>query len=140
MAHYYDAALINTASVEIIISVPAATYPHLVSTITVSGDCSIEFYEGATTTADGTAINLFNRNRNSATTPDIVLTHTPTISGDGTIVHPDYIPGGQKKKATGGEDGFDDELVLKPSTKYLLRVTNESGANAIVAIAFDWYE
>ena len=139
-AYYYNSALTNGSSAEIVLANPAASYPHVVIYILTEGNSEIFTFEGTTTSADGTSIASINRNRNSANTADLVVTHTPTITADGTEIYHDYIIGGIKNKATGGTDGFSDEIIMKPSTKYLIRVTNDSGADEIVSVSIHWYE
>lgn len=135
------AALANSASLDILLDVPANTFPHLRKLMfhLESGPCDIEFFEGTTTSADGTGITVFNRNRNSANTAGTVITHTPTITDDGTRLHDLYSP-------TGGKDvgsdtlGLGEEWTLAPSTKYLLRLTNNSGAVLDFSLEIMFYE
>ena len=139
-ASYYDAALADTTSISILFTTDSTTYPHIITSVSSSGNASVLFYEGATTSNDGTAVVTINRNRNSSNVNGLTVTHTPTVTTNGTLIYEDYIPAGEKSKATGGSDGWGDELVLKPSTKYLLVLTNDSGASAIVSVSAGWYE
>jgi len=130
----------SAAIATFLISVPAATYPHMIISVAALGNSLVQFYEGTTTSSDGTAVTIFNRNRNSANTSGTTLFYTPSVTADGTELAPDYIFGGSKSKAGGGEGGFDSEYVLKPSTKYLVKITNQSGAVENIIISPTWYE
>jgi hypothetical protein len=139
------AALANAASLEVLFSVPADTFPHLNAALITMSDspCDMEAFEGTTTSADGTAVTVFNRNRNSTNTAAMTMFTGPTITADGTQIHDRYIPdqGGVGTNNAGAvSPGLGEEWVLKPSTKYLLRFTNNSGGAITVAFEFLWYE
>jgi len=139
-AGYLFTAVASAATATFLSSVHAATYRHRIISVAALGNSLVQFYEGTTTSSDGTALTIFNRNRNSANTSGTTLFYTPSVTADGTELPPDYIFGGSKSKAGGGEGGFDSEYVLKPSTKYLVRITNQSGAAENIIISPTWYE
>ena len=96
-----------------------------------SGDIDVQVYEGATASDDGTPESLFNTNRNSLITPDLVMNSAPTITGVGTLIHTGWVVPtaagiGQSPEGITAE-GTGEEWILKPSTKYLVRITNNSG-------------
>ena len=128
--------LISGASAEFLIKVPANTYPHLHKHTASMGGGDIDFiaFEGPTVTADGTAISAGNTNRNSANTPSTTFFHTPTITADGTAIHTHWVPPsptGQGNRQAGILDASSgEEWLLKPSTNYLHRITN-NGADTI---------
>ena len=62
----------------------------------------------------------------------------PTISNPGTQIYVDYISGG--KLEGGAPDKILSEILLKPSTNYLIRYTNRSGVMADVNTNIFWYE
>ena len=142
-----ETGLLNAGVEEFIISVPANSYPHI-QRLTLGfgrGDVDVETYEGTITSADGTEMtNVQNTNRNSPNTPDITLYSGPTITDDGTLIHSAWAPptatgtGQSANGATGSVTG--EEWVLKPNTKYLVRITNNSGATIDWTYAFLWYE
>jgi len=139
------ASLGNGASLEGLISVPAGSFPHLTAMLFTfsAGDIDIETFEGTTTSADGTAVAVFNRNRNSSNTPAISVSHTPTITADGTqihdrLVHPTDFGVGTSEGIVSPNLG--EEWILKPSTKYLVRVTNNSGGAVKLTMEMLWYE
>lgn len=138
-------SLANGASHDHLIAVPAGSYPHITAVIASLADspCDILSYEGVTTSDDGTAIAMFNRNRNSTNTPNITLTHTPTITDLGTLIHDRFVPdaGGQGSNDIGiVSPNFGEEWILKPSTKYLVRITNNSGGAITITEEHLWYE
>lgn len=138
-------SLANAASHNILLAVPAGSFPHLRAMLVSLSDSpvDIESFEGTTTSADGTVITPFNRNRNSTNTPGVVLTHTPTISADGTQIHDRFVPdaGGQGSNDVGVvTPNLGEEWILAPSTKYLIRVTNNSGGAITISYEVLWYE
>ena len=96
------------------------------------GDIDVQIYEGTTTSADGSALSLFNTNRNSSKTPLTAVYTGPTVSAAGTLIHTAWIPPtatGTGLSANGFvQGGTGEEWELQPSTKYLVRLTNNSGA------------
>jgi len=138
--------MINANVDEFLVAVPAVTFPHFQRfRITAGrGDIDVQVYEGTTTSADGTPITTQNTNRNSTNTPSTVLTSAPTITDDGTLVHTSWMPPtgtgtGQSANGLVGETNG-EEWILKPATKYLVRITNNSGATIDYAYEMLWYE
>lgn len=137
--------LANGATQDFLLAVPALTWPHLQRfALTVeSGDVDILLYEGTTTSADGSAANIRNVNRNSSNTADTVLTLGPTVTTPGTLIHTDWIPptGAGVGSAIGALDiQLGEEWLLSPSTKFLFRATNNSGGAIDLRYEFVWYE
>jgi hypothetical protein len=66
----------DTASLDVLI-VTGTKYDHLVFNVGVGGQSLIYLYEAAVATA-GTAMTVYNMDRNSATTALTTVTHTPT--------------------------------------------------------------
>lgn len=137
---YLNAAVASAANVDILLNNPASNYPHITTLIGAGGNSSVAMFEGVTTSADGTALNVFNRSRSNTNTASLVVSHTPTITDLGTEIFDSYVFGGEKSKATGGSDGFAEEIILKPNTKYLIRITNDSGASEVVVVDGHFYE
>ena len=137
--------LANGATRDILFSVPADSFPHVRAALysIEAGPVDILAYEDTTTSADGTAVTLFNRNRNSSKTPDVTITAGPTVTDVGTLIHDRYVPsaGGQGQNHVGViTPSFGEEWILKPNTKYLLRLINNSGAAIDGTIEIIWYE
>jgi len=131
---------------DFLIAVPAGTFPHFqrLQVTAGRGDIDIQVYEGTTTSADGAAITTFNVNRNSLNTPSSVVTFGPTVSVAGPLIHTQWIQPtatgvGQSPSGIVGETNG-EEWVLKPSTKYLVRITNNSGATIAYRYELLFYE
>jgi hypothetical protein len=138
--------MINANVDDFLLSVPAVTFPHFQRLQITAGEGDIDMlvYEGTTTSADGAAVSVFNVNRNSSNTPDTVLTTGPTVTDVGTLIHTQWIPPsatgvGQSPAGVVGETNG-EEWVLKPSTKYLVRITNNSGSTISYRYEMLWYE
>lgn len=140
-ASIVDLALADDAAIEVLIQTHATQSAHMRFVAAGGGDVEIELYEGATFSAAGTPMSASNRNRSSANTADSIITHTPTLTGDGTELHNTLGPGGSGFFATpGGESRTFEEWVLAPATVYLFRVSNRSGVAAPVSVTLDFYE
>ena len=128
------------------IKAPVGKYLHYRPTnlVTSADKVTIEFYEGATVTAEtGTAVTPSNHNRNSTLTSGVTLLDAPTVTADGTKFAQVYIPGatGTGGTRTGASAGLSNsEWVLKPNTVYMIRVTNGSSGSNDIQINFEWYE
>ena len=132
---------------DFLITVPALSFPHFqrMRIFAGRGDMDINVYEGATTSADGGAVASQNTNRNSSNTPSLVLTSAPTVTDAGTLVHTSWLPPTSAGQGQSGATGLSgetngEEWVLQPSTKYLIRITNNSGATIDYAYEMLWYE
>ncbi len=142
--------ILNGATAERLIRVPAGVSPHLrkFTTAITSAPCTIELFEGATITAPGTLVDTFNANRNSTNTASTLIYANPTISADGTRIDVVLLPeiatggGGGPGGGTGGSQGPDvgEEWILKPATDYIIRLTNNSGASCDANCHMFWYE
>lgn len=140
-----EAVVANLASLDLLFAIPALVFPHMRKLVLNLGDgpCDVLFYEGVTTSDDGSALLTYNRNRNSSRAPGTVLTKAPTVTDLGTLIHDRYVgdPGGQGANQIGANSAaLGEEWVGAPSTKYLLRVTNNSGGNIIINFEMMWYE
>lgn len=139
------AEVLSAASYDVLITTPAFTFPHFRKALYNIGDgpADLLLYEGVTTSDDGSALLCYNRNRNSANVPNSVLTFTPTVTDLGTLIHDRFIgdPGGQGANQVGAESAaLGEEWILQPSTKYLIRLTNNSGTTMTVNHEIMWYE
>jgi hypothetical protein len=128
MTHSID--LTNGQIYNVLIIVPNATGTgqaqklwHFKGEVDTEAEALIEFFEAPTYSAAGTGLTSVNRNRQLAATytDSLGITHTPTLTGDGTRIYVKRIGSG---KTSGGSASRSDEFVLKNNTAYLLRVTN----------------
>ncbi len=137
------AILADEAELNVLLSVPANTYPHLQSSSIRAdeGGFTVRLFEDTITSDDGGTIVPVNRNRNSALTLATVLTHTPTIISNGWGLENVFVP--SSGAAIGAMSAIRDdrvEWILKPSTKYLFQITNDSGGARDVQVIFGIYE
>jgi len=89
--------------------------------------CQVDMYEGTTTSADGTAVpTLINCNRVSTDSPLAAMYYAATVTDNGTKIATTLVPTSAKDAGT-IQSSFGEEIILKPNTKYLLTVTNNSG-------------
>jgi hypothetical protein len=136
----------NDASADFLMVVPAFCYPHIqrVRLDLEAGDVEMDMYEGATTSADGAAIPVFNTNRNSSNTPAALPYGAPTVTDVGDIFHKRWVPASGVGVGTNvgvmDINAFGEEWILAPATKYLWRITNRSGGTLDLAFEFVWYE
>jgi hypothetical protein len=114
---------------------PASNEIHLINWHFTSTQASAEIvlYESPTTSADGSALTLYNKNRTSVKTSDTQLFEDPTVSVVGTQLEHDIIAGG-KQSGGGNFNETGEEWVLKVNTKYLIRYNNNANQDDVM----DW--
>ncbi len=140
------AGMIDANVDDFLLVTPAAPEIHLQRfRLTVGrGDIDVLVYEGTTTSADGSALAELNTNRNSANTPGGVLTFAPTVTDEGALIHTGWIAPTATGTGLSSEgitsDTGGEEWLLAPSTKYLFRITNNSGATIDYRWEYLWYE
>lgn len=112
---------------------------HLVFDGSCGGDAEGELYEGATI-ANGTPLTPQNKNRNYANVNTVTVILNPTINVAGVRLENGFIPGGTGPQAAGGVGQDRGEWILKPSTIYLLVITNRAGTSQPMSLRAEWYE
>jgi len=125
-----------------LLQVPAHTFPHLqIFEVNADGAPLVyDLHEGTTFSSAGTAVTMFNRNRNSSNAAKTVVTHSPTVTDEGTVIDLHYVP------STGvGQTGIIDqstwgEFVLAPNTNYLIGIHNDSGQARDITMNIGLYE
>jgi len=99
---------------------------------------TIDVFEAPTNTSGGTPVPIYNRNRTSIKTTGATFVHTPTVVDTGTtLIRSTHIG---SKNTTASPDRSLEELILKPSTKYLIRLTVDAATSTIFSGEFNWYE
>jgi hypothetical protein len=121
----------------LLLKVPAAKLPHLVYAILAGDIFDYTLYEGTTVSADGAAQSVFNSNRNSANASGVTVFTGPTVTATGTAIQAGQLLGGTKGNAAVDREA---ELILKPSTNYLLRFIKGAAGAAFVDYDLKWYE
>lgn len=140
----YGATVGDGANLEIRIGTPNTTkWAHMELNVEATGQTDIDLYEDTTVTHSSDVILTKNRNRNSSNTSGLTICHTPTGSGDGTILAMEIFGldtgTGATRRLSGGEAGGRAELILKQNSAYLLRVTSATAGNRVMVI-LSWYE
>ncbi len=130
---------LTNAAVRDILAVSPDTlkWAHLVWEIEHELETLIQFYRGTTYSDIGTEVDSLNRNGNSTNNATTKVYHTPTITDVGTLIG--TIQQGDGKKA-GGSDRLSNEFILKQNTSYLIRITNLTASNNLIATKLNWYE
>jgi hypothetical protein len=129
--------VIQATSKDFLIISPAANESHLITFhfTSTQANAEIVLYEEPTTTDNGSALTLFNKNRKSSNVAETQLFQDPTVTGgsEGLQLEHDLIVGG---KQSGGSDFSEtgEEWVLKANTKYLIRYNNNSNQDDVI----DW--
>ena len=100
-------------------------------------EAQVEIFEDPQIVKDGTAVTVFNRNRNSSVNNTLLVWHTPTLGFDGTLIYDSWL--GEGKKA-GGVGQALDGLILKSHAFYVIRITNHVADNNVISTKFIWVE
>ena len=140
-ASYVDTAIASAASMDILIQIPSTIdIMHINHNTfkTTGAPFTVGVYEGPTFSAAGAPITPYNINRLSDNTSLITVTHTPTISDDGTQIELDLITG--EKSGGGDEEGYSEHFVLAGGTNYLFRTTNITGQEKGAVFRIAWFE
>lgn len=133
------AAVAAASSIDHLIVTPASPIVRLYDfTCTVTGGpCDVLMYEGTTTSANGAAESVYNHARDGASAAVLVYLG-PTITTTGTEIKYLLIPGTKQDGGFGKSNG--GHYVLKASTKYLIRVTNNSAGAQDLCTALTFKE
>ena len=137
---------LSATTKKFLIDVPVNAAPHVqVMDLTFErGDIDFVAYEGTTTSDDGASLIVQNPNRNSSNAPKTLLYAEPTITDPGGLIFtmwtpPTIVGVGQTASGVSGQ-GQSNEWLLKPSTKYYILLTNNSGATIKWSYEFMWFE
>jgi len=147
----FVSAIADGANFDILFRVPAGETGHLfgLEYTLQDGGGRFYFYEGTTTSDDGTAVNIRNHNRLiGIDAQTVIVTRDPVVTDVGTELHTRYIPqdtsGGGSQKSTGiSIFNRDEEWVMgHPTieTTYMWRYTNNSGGSVDMSFHFNGYQ
>jgi hypothetical protein len=138
---YDTSSLSNNSSINILIKTLTNT-PHITIAGVMGGDGLMEVFEDVTYSVIGTALTPFNHNRSSNRTTTVTFHHTPTITSTGTRLDGNrYIPGGVGGHAVGsGGVQWEQEIIFKANSNYLVRLTNVSGQSSRAEMHIIYYE
>lgn len=137
---YYDSVTLGSAvSQDYLITTPADKYCHFIFNADGTAVTSMSLYESADRTGT-TPQTAYNSNRVSATAATITVAKgTSGGTTDGTRIVT-YAGGTASNQSKSGADfGFSGELILKLSTKYIIRITSGTAGN-LCNLNLHWYE
>jgi hypothetical protein len=132
-------AVADDANVDLFIAVGDKEL-HMTFSGGAAGDAHAFLYEGSTHTSGGTPVVAYNRYRSSTVTSTATFTAGGVNVPGATAIISQYVPGGSKNQATGGDAGEREEIILAANTNYLARITNKSGGNDDFSMKMSWYE
>jgi len=137
---YVDCTELASAAAQDYLLTTGLKYTHLSFEFEGSAITALDVYEASDKTGT-TAQTIFNNDRNSAKA-SVNAMHKGTSGGttDGTKIW--CHKGGSATGAsasTGVSSDQSSEIILKPSTKYIFRITSGTNGN-LTNIKFEWYE
>lgn len=125
-------------SIDIAIAWASGITPHILVDASCGGDAELYIYEGSTVTG-GISFTAINRHRILNSTSQSAILINPTVTTTGTEIDAEIIAGGAGKKS-GGAGSSALEMVLKPLTTYVFRLTNVNGTAHMAELILEWYE
>ena len=134
----FDNPLAQDASIDIGMAWSAGVMPVVSFYGLCQGDAMGYLYEGASLTG-GTPATAVKLNRNSDIASQSAITIGPTVNSLGTLVLKQVLIGGSGKRAGGGEIGSSN-VILKPLTSYLVRLTNVNSTAHAAEVIVEWAE
>lgn len=129
------------SSLDLVLTANASYNVHARITYTAEKKSHFRLYE-APTTSGGSAVSIFDKNRDSANSSNATLVSGPTVSNVGNLRFTHLVPAGTGRHSSGGAgtSGY-EEWVLKANTKYLMRLTHDSGSGTSdLNFIFEFYE
>lgn len=139
----YNAAVAAGSNLDILLVTHSTNYCHFAFDANSGGAGTLSLYEGVTYSAAGSAVSAFNANRNISRASSQTITTGPTITGTGTTIITDYVPGGTTGNAVGGSSqniARITEFISKPSTAYLIRFNNLTASSQPVSLTIGYFE
>lgn len=101
----------------------------------------VEMFESPTVTSAGTLQTAVNRNRASSTASTMLLYAGTTVSANGTLVEDDYLfSTGTGKNILSGTSTIGEGWILKVSTDYIIKLTNQATSTTSYNAKFLWHE
>lgn len=134
----HGSELANDAILNILITV-GAKHIHAVPRLAAGGDCDLLMYKDTTVSNNGTPVGVVAKNQVESIASDVTVFSAPTITGDGSLLWSQFIPGGSGPMSQGG-DWSEAQWILKCNTNYLIRITNRSGAGIQLSFSLGWME
>lgn len=155
---WYEQSVSDTGDKSIIALITPDTtkWLHLIIVVQSTAAAKASLYEAPTITDDaGDNVTVYNRDRNSSSTSNIINTSTnPDSTGNamyftelssgnvtgGTEIAHSHIAAAEGKKALGGENRGSQEWILKQNTAYAIVIESLNDDDNTHTIELDWYE
>lgn len=140
---HYDAALVNTASIDILVRTGSAGIMRtmmLGGLLASGGSALLEVFQAPTITADGNALAVLQVNQLSPNINNTLTFEAPTVSATGTMIFRLFVPGGSGGNSVGATSSPFQRLLTLPDTDYLIRGTNLSGQAVNMSLNLNWVE
>lgn len=117
--------------------IPIGKEIHLAFSINSSNGAIVEVFEDVVTSQNGNPIEPINNNRKNKNNATLQIFENPIVTTDGIniLVRRTINPEIPEKIII----SHDKELILKPDTKYQLKITPFSN-NSVIESIIDWYE
>ncbi len=128
--------IMNGTSIDILLRT-GVNPAHASLRMTADGTADLKVFEAPTTSADGTPLLLVARNRVTSVAIGVLVFAGPTVSTTGLLLLDEIVPPSGIREVQGL---LADEIVMRPSTDYLLRLSNTSGGNINVGFVIDLFE
>ena len=112
---------------------------HFIATISASAGCRIEFFEAPNINAAGTALSIFNNDRNSPNVATALAFKDTTVNSDGALIDVSKLGGNTVQTKIGGNSRTNIEFILKQNTSYTIKVTADADG-LTAALEMQWYE
>ena len=139
-AGFQDLAMSTGDVIELVLVTPNTTeWAHFSLRSSYTGIVTVDMFEGATLSDDGTAVTRLNRNRNSDIVSTTLAYHTPSITTTGTKIVSKFLGSEGFRSDIGESFAGSDHFLLKQNTKYILRLTAVTN-NIKCSIGGDWLE
>src|SRR3972149_4997883 len=97
-----------------------------------------ELLEAPPKTDGNSAIPILNKKRNAVIASNVILWSNPSAISAGTVLDDLYFT--TLFGSNVAVNAVDQEWILKPSTKYLFRLTNNGGVASTAFVKLNWYE
>lgn len=136
---HYSSSVADATTLKLLVQ--ASSEFHAQFSATATGDCTVNLYVGTTFSAAGTSVTMSNHKLDSANTPPVTVTHTPTVTANGTQFNgTELLAAGTKHSSGGGQAGFANEVIIPAGYVLMLVVTNVSGSAVKMALSVEGYE
>jgi hypothetical protein len=138
---WYADGLTNTSSANLVLET-GVKEAHSYYEVQAETETHFSIYEGVIYAASGTAIARLNKDRTSALTATVFAHHTPTTPNisAATLIRTRHFGSGNTPTGMSPTVPSLYEIILKPSTKYLFQIINQSGGTGWYAFYLNWYE